>query len=324
MKRPLLYTSAVLFVLTTGLTVFAVTGGVHMKRGYVEILYWAILLGFSAAFTAFAMHYGFDFTNPSARQRRKWQPIELLHGLQGWPPPGPNCFRWQGGHLHYSSGKWVTPTPAQWEEFWRVCDEIDVWSWPPAISNPELTVIDGLSSYTELKIGSRYVASIGQVVGSPPDFPEKLMRLHRALQALAGWNRPTDAQYSRSFYNPACVVFRRDNTNTLTPKEARQRTRQILMNIRRPSRRKLRRSLPSGKLSTVNDVKAATQKLSPEEQWELYRWLGESGEVQRFRREELRRESAIGIEQADKSDIAPLEIDALKEEVHRRLNSRAD
>ena len=112
-------------------------------------------------------------------------PNQLFHCLQGWPPAGPNYFRWQGGHLKHTRG-WVTPTPAQWEEFWRVCDEIDVWSWPPTLGN--LRVIDGLSWKTELKIGSRHMASIGQVFGSPPDFRPKLMRLHRALQTVAGWH----------------------------------------------------------------------------------------------------------------------------------------
>lgn len=76
-------------------------------------------------------------------------------------------------------------------------------------------------------------------------------------------------------------------------------------------------------MSTVTDVKAATQNLSPQERWELYRWLGETREVQQFRREELRREIAVGIEQADRGEVAPLDTAALKDEVHRQLKSRA-
>lgn len=76
-------------------------------------------------------------------------------------------------------------------------------------------------------------------------------------------------------------------------------------------------------MSTVKELMAATQKLSPEERWELYRWLGKSGDVQRFRHEELRREIAIGIEQADHGDIAPLDTEAIKVEVYRRLKHRA-
>jgi len=123
------------------------------------------------------------------------EPIKLKHCLQGGPPPGPNAFRWQGGQLTYMLpnrslkrsdwDKMVTPTAAQWEEFWRVCDEIDVWSWPPSLG--DVRVFDGLSWETELEVGSRRVVSRGQVWGSPPDFEPKLMRLHEALQALTGW-----------------------------------------------------------------------------------------------------------------------------------------
>jgi hypothetical protein len=128
-----------------------------------------------------------------------FEPIRLKHGLQGWPPPGPNVFRWQSGSLAYmltdmsrDSRDWdkvITPTKAQWEEFWRVCDEIDVWSWPPTLG--DMRVMDGLQWITELECGSRRMASRGQVVGSPPDFAAKLMRLHQALQSMAGWHTPT-------------------------------------------------------------------------------------------------------------------------------------
>jgi len=49
-------------------------------------------------------------------------------------------------------------------------------------------------------------------------------------------------------------------------------------------------------MSTVAEVKSATEQLSTQERWELYRWLGESNDVQRLRHEELRRDIAIGIE----------------------------
>jgi hypothetical protein len=74
-------------------------------------------------------------------------------------------------------------------------------------------------------------------------------------------------------------------------------------------------------MSTVKEVKAATQGLSPQERWELYRWLGESKDVQKFRREELRREIAIGIAQADSGDITPLDIEDIKSKVHQKLKN---
>jgi len=74
-------------------------------------------------------------------------------------------------------------------------------------------------------------------------------------------------------------------------------------------------------MSTVKEVKAATKELSPQERWELYRWLGESKDVQEFRREELRREISIGIAQADSGDVAPLNIDHIKTKVHQKLKN---
>ena len=127
------------------------------------------------------------------------RPTKLLHCLQGWPPPGPNHFRWEHGQLVYmlpdrslDSRNWdkvVVPTLTQWYEFWRVCDEIDVWSWPPTLG--DMSVCDGLQWVLELEVSGRRVASEGQVHGAPPDTGSKLMRLHRALQAMAGWQAPS-------------------------------------------------------------------------------------------------------------------------------------
>jgi hypothetical protein len=75
-------------------------------------------------------------------------------------------------------------------------------------------------------------------------------------------------------------------------------------------------------MSTVAEVKSATEQLSARERWELYRWLGESTDVQRMRHEELRREIAVGIEQADKGDVAPLSVQNIKDELQRRLNRK--
>jgi len=72
-------------------------------------------------------------------------------------------------------------------------------------------------------------------------------------------------------------------------------------------------------MSTVSEVKAATERLSPHERWELYRWLGESNELEQFRLEELRRDMATGLEQAERGDIAPLDVQAIKHEIRRRF-----
>lgn len=70
------------------------------------------------------------------------------------------------------------------------------------------------------------------------------------------------------------------------------------------------------------EIREATERLSPQERWELYRWLGESHDVQRFRHEGLRREIAVGIEQADRGETAPLDVRQIKDEVHRRLTAK--
>src|SRR5712664_769703 len=134
------------------------------------------------------------------------EPTKLHHGLSGWPPQGPNAFRWESGRLVYMfarSGvhrsKWdeaVTPSISQWEGLWRVCDEIDVWSWPA--TQGDMRVRDGLQWITELEFDGRSVASRGQVHGSPPGFKEKRMRLHRTLQAMAGWHHPDGRTESRN------------------------------------------------------------------------------------------------------------------------------
>jgi hypothetical protein len=77
-------------------------------------------------------------------------------------------------------------------------------------------------------------------------------------------------------------------------------------------------------MSTVAEVKSATEQLSIEERWELYRWLGEAKDVQRLRHDELRREIALGIEQADRGDMAPLDIRGLKDKVRSRLNNKSN
>ncbi len=77
-------------------------------------------------------------------------------------------------------------------------------------------------------------------------------------------------------------------------------------------------------MSTVAEVKTVTEQLSAKDRWELYRWLGESKDVQRLRHDELRREIAIGLEQADRGDVAPLNVQDIKNEVRRRLNPQGN
>jgi hypothetical protein len=130
---------------------------------------------------------------PTSRQREPArEPRKLLHVLEGWPPPGPNFFRWENGRLVFSAGLRTdlsfVPTPERWAEFWRVCDEVDVWSWPPDVGDP--SVIDGLLYKIQIDVGSRSVKSEGQVSGSPAGFRERLLKVHCTLQSLVRWRRP--------------------------------------------------------------------------------------------------------------------------------------
>ncbi len=144
------------------------------------------------------------------------EPVRLKHGLQGWPPDGPNSFCWQSGHLTFmlpgfsnNSRDWdesMTPTAEQWEKFWQVCDEIDVWSWPPTLG--DLHLCDGLQWITELEVGSRSMASRGQVHGSPPGFREKLKLLHQTLQAMVGWQFPASPFYGDDAPIPTTTTSR--------------------------------------------------------------------------------------------------------------------
>ena len=130
-----------------------------------------------------------------SRDPQTMKPTKLDHCLQGWPPAGPNGFVWENGYLSYmlprmgfDTSLWdeaIAPTGSQWRDFWRICDEVGVWSWPATLGDRD--VIDGLQWKLELEAGTRRVESRGQVWGSPPDFKPKLMRFHQALQAMTGW-----------------------------------------------------------------------------------------------------------------------------------------
>ncbi len=77
-------------------------------------------------------------------------------------------------------------------------------------------------------------------------------------------------------------------------------------------------------MSTVKEIKAAADQLSAHDRMELFHWLNASKEVKQFRREELRQEIAAGLEQADRGNVAQLNIQSIKEEIHRRRATKGD
>jgi hypothetical protein len=74
-------------------------------------------------------------------------------------------------------------------------------------------------------------------------------------------------------------------------------------------------------MSTVAEVIQATQKLTSEERWELYRRLREAADIQDHQLTELRGEIQAGLAHVASGQVAPLDIQAVKNEVARRLTS---
>ena len=72
-------------------------------------------------------------------------------------------------------------------------------------------------------------------------------------------------------------------------------------------------------MSTVAEVIQATKKLSTDERWELYRQLREADDIQQHHLSELRRDIQAGVTQIENGEVAPLNIQAVKNEVARRL-----
>jgi antitoxin ParD1/3/4 len=77
-------------------------------------------------------------------------------------------------------------------------------------------------------------------------------------------------------------------------------------------------------MSTVAEAKSVTEQLSIKDRWELYRWLREKEEMGQLRLEDLRREIAIGIEQIERGEVAPWDLEKTKAEVRRRLREKED
>jgi hypothetical protein len=75
-------------------------------------------------------------------------------------------------------------------------------------------------------------------------------------------------------------------------------------------------------MSTVAEVIQATQKLAPEERWELYRQLREAADIQQHQLAELRHDVLAGVAEIERGNVAPLDIQAVKNEVAHRLTAR--
>ena len=76
-------------------------------------------------------------------------------------------------------------------------------------------------------------------------------------------------------------------------------------------------------MSTVVEVKKATEQLSSKDRWELFVWLRESVDVRKHQLQELRRDLDVGLRQADRGEVAPLDISSIRSKIHLRLKESA-
>jgi len=72
-------------------------------------------------------------------------------------------------------------------------------------------------------------------------------------------------------------------------------------------------------MSTVTEVKKATEKLSPQDRWELFVWLRDSQDVHEHHLTELRQELEVGLQQANRGEVAPLDISSIRTKIHQQL-----
>jgi hypothetical protein len=71
-------------------------------------------------------------------------------------------------------------------------------------------------------------------------------------------------------------------------------------------------------MSTLQEIKAAAATLPAEERSELVAWLSELKDVWEIRRERLRREIQIGLDEIERGEVAPLDIAGIKRKARAR------
>jgi hypothetical protein len=74
-------------------------------------------------------------------------------------------------------------------------------------------------------------------------------------------------------------------------------------------------------MTTVEEIKKAATNLPPDEQVELFQWLHNSVELQQARYEQLKRDIAAGIEEADRGETSVLDVEEIKSIVRQLKNS---
>ena len=69
-------------------------------------------------------------------------------------------------------------------------------------------------------------------------------------------------------------------------------------------------------MSTLAEIKEAAARLPLEQRSELITWLGQAEDVSRMRREQLRREIQIGLDEIERGEIALLNMTVIKRKAY--------
>ena len=74
-------------------------------------------------------------------------------------------------------------------------------------------------------------------------------------------------------------------------------------------------------MSTLHEIKAAAATLPAEDRSELVAWLSESKDVWEIRREQLRGEIQIGLDEIERGEVAPLDLTEIKRKARARIEA---
>ena len=74
-------------------------------------------------------------------------------------------------------------------------------------------------------------------------------------------------------------------------------------------------------MSTLHEIKAAAATLPAEDRSALVAWLSEAKDVWEIRREQLRREIQIGLDEIERGEVAPLDMAEIKRKARARFDA---
>ena len=74
-------------------------------------------------------------------------------------------------------------------------------------------------------------------------------------------------------------------------------------------------------MSSLLEIKAAAAILPPEDRSHLIDWLSEAEDVWKVRREQLRREIQVGLDEVERGEVAPLDMAEIKRKARTRLEA---